>query len=152
MRRIRIIVLLETLLIALAISPAEAVPVQGLDGYFSELVPTLVTGLAARAEHAFLAGPAPVGWLGGSDRASEGTWTWIDEPWGLAQPDSGGAQSFLFRRPRGWDDFNGGQGYSVRYAAPEPGTFLLFGTALAAAGLAGWHQRRRGRALGRTGG
>src|SRR4026207_764143 len=43
MRRIRIFFLLETLLIALAITPAEAVPVQGPDGYFYEVVPTPVT-------------------------------------------------------------------------------------------------------------
>jgi len=49
MRRIRIFFLLETLLIALAITPAEAVPVQGPDGYFYEVVPTPVTWPTARA-------------------------------------------------------------------------------------------------------
>jgi hypothetical protein len=194
MRRIRIIVFLETLLIAFAISPAEAVPVQGPDGYFYELVPTPGTWPTARAAalasshqgapghlaivtsaavDSFLAGLAPIGWLGGSDQASEGTWTWSDGPqanqvfwiggpggsapggvytnWSLAQPDNGGVQNFLLRGPGGWDDFGGVQPYYVRYTVPEPGTFLLFGAALAGAGWAIWHQRRRRHALGRMG-
>src|SRR4026207_1939518 len=104
MRRIRIFFLLETLLIALAITPAEAVPVQGPDGYFYEVVPTPVTWPTARAAargasrlgpprrprgghpgragrvEACLAGLPPSGRGGGSDRASEGTWTWSDGP------------------------------------------------------------------------
>ena len=193
MRRIRTIVVLVTLLIAFAISPAQAIPVQGPDGYFYEFVPELVTWPTARAAalassyqgvpghlatvasaavDSFLATLAPIGWLGGTDQAAEGTWTWADGPlanqvfwiggpggsasggvytnWGLAQPDNGGIQNFLLRGPGGWDDFNGVQGYYVRHAAPEPGTFLLFGAALAGAGLAGRRQRRRAQALGRT--
>ena len=146
MRRIRTIVLLETLLIVFVTSSAWAVPVRATDGNFSEFVPTLVS--------------------------SEGTWTWGDAPeanqvlWsgepggslpggadidgGPGQPDKGGIQNFLIGGPVSWNDFNGVQGSSVRYSAPEPGTFLLFGAALAGAGLTGWRRRRRGRALGRT--
>src|SRR4029450_10166911 len=49
MRRIRTIVVLVTLIIAFAISPAQAIPVQGPDGYFYEFVPELVTWPTARA-------------------------------------------------------------------------------------------------------
>jgi hypothetical protein len=144
MRRIRTIVLLETLLIAFAISSAQAIPVWGPDGVPGHLA------TVASAVDSFLATLTPIGWLGGTDQVSAGPWTWADglQPnqafgiagprvpggvhpnWVLGQADSGGTQNFL--------------------RAPEPGTFLLFGAALAGVGLAGWHQRRRARALGRT--
>ena len=136
MRRIRTIVLLETLLIAFAISSAQAVPVQGPDGNFYEFVSTL----GPEANQVF--------WTGGPGGSAAGG---VYTDWGLDQPDNGGIQNFLGRAPEGWDDDAGVQGYYVEYAAPEPGTFLLFGTALAGAGLAGWHQRRRAGAIGGTG-
>jgi hypothetical protein len=128
MRRIRTIVLLETLLIAFTISSVQAIPVQAPGGEPGHLAVDV------------------------SVAASEGTWTWadrlqmsqvfwIDEPggstpggvnpdWGLGPSDNDAVGNFLL--------------------APEPGTFLLFGAALAGAGLAGRHQRRRARAPGRT--
>ena len=85
MRRIRTILLLATFLIAFSISPARAVPVEGPDGSFYELVSTAVAGPAARAAalaasyqdvpdqlaitsaavDSLLAGLAPIGWLVG---------------------------------------------------------------------------------------
>lgn len=190
MRRIRTILLLATFLITFSISPARAVPVEGPDGSFYELVSTAVTWPAARAAalaasyqgvpgqlaitsaavDSLLAGLAPIGWLVGMGHATEGTWTWADGPrakpvvwiglpggsapavvytyWGPGEADDGGVQDSLLRIPSGWDDSNGAQGYSIRYSAPEPATFLLVVSALAGASLAGWRQRRRAQAPG----
>jgi hypothetical protein len=171
MRRIRVVVLLQSLLIAFAISSAQAVPLRGSDGNFSELVSTPApTGAAALGSShpevpgylatvssamvdATMATLAPIGAAepsGPGGAAPGGVYT----SGGFGQPDnrSGGrALLLLLRRPASWDDFSGVQGRSAWSSAPEPGTFLLFGAALAGAGLAGWHQRRRAQALGRTG-
>ena len=142
---------------------ALAASYQGVPGHLA-----IVTSAAGDS---LLAGLAPIGWLGGMGQASEGTRTWAEGPrakpvvwsggpggsapagvytnWGLEPPDDGGVPDFLLRVPSGWDESNGTQGYSVRYSAPEPGTSLLFGSALAGASLAGWHQRRRVQVPGR---
>jgi hypothetical protein len=36
--------------------------------------------VTSAAEDAFLATLAPIGWLGGTDQDSEGTWIWADGP------------------------------------------------------------------------
>jgi hypothetical protein len=128
MRRIRTIVLLETLLIAFTTSSVQAIPVQAPGGEPGHLA---AHGSAAVSEGTRRwADALPVSqlfWIDGPGGSGPGG---VYADWGLGQSDHGGAQNFL--------------------SAPEPGTFLLFGAALAGAGLAGWHQRRRGRALGRT--
>jgi hypothetical protein len=169
MRRIRVVVVLQSLLIAFAISSAHAVPVRGSDGNFSELVsPPATTRAAALASShpgvpgylapvssamvdATLATLAPIGAAepSGPGGAAPGG---VYSSGKLGQPDDGsGGRDLLLRGPASWDDFSGVQIRSASSAAPEPGTFLLFGAALAGAGLAGWHQRRRAQALGRTG-
>ncbi|HEY7206272.1 MAG TPA: hypothetical protein VIA61_18340 [Methylomirabilota bacterium] len=152
MRRIRTIVLLETLLIAITMSPAQAVPVPGPHRSFDEVVPTPVASLGSSdlpSEGTWTDGLAvnPVFWIGGPGRSAPGG---VYPRWALGQPDTSGVQSFLSRGAGDWNDFAGVQGQHVRYSAPEPGTFALFGVALAGAGLAGWLQQRRARALGRV--
>ena len=172
MRRIWTILLLATLLIAFSISPARAVPVVDPEGSSYELVSTAVTWPAARAAALAASYQGVPGHLAiGASPASEGTWTWADEPrakqmvrigepggsvpaavytnWRLGQPDDGGVQEFLLRVPSSWVDSNGTQRYSVRYSAPEPGTLLLFGSALAATSLASRRRRRRAQAPAR---
>jgi hypothetical protein len=177
---------LASLIVGALLGPAHAVPVQGPTGNFYDFVPGSFTWPNARtgalglshlgapgflatvtsaAEDAFLATLAPIGWLGGTDQAVEGTWRWADGPeanqifwvggpggsappgtytnWGLGQPDNGGIQNFLLRGPGGWDDFNGTQGYYVEFVVPEPATLLLFGTTAAGLGLARWRARRK---------
>ena len=181
------VAVVSSIVVGVSVAPAQAVPTQGPTGNFYEFISGSFTWPDARtaalgmsrlgqagylatvtsaAEDAFLATLAPIGWLGGTDQATEGTWIWADGPeanqvfwvggpdgtaqggaytnWGLGQPDNGGVQNFLLRGPGGWDDFNGSQGYYVEFdVVPEPVTLLLFGTTAAGLGLARWRHRRR---------
>ena len=128
MARIQAIVLFELLAVIVAAPSVQALPVQAPDGNSRALVSILDTGpmpgVAARAP---------------SHPPVEGTLSWTGGP----EADRA-FWRFLLRGPGGWHEVDGEQAGNVAYSAPEPGTLLLVGAALAGAGVSIW--RRRGRA------
>jgi len=126
MARIRAIVLFELLVFILAAPSVQALPVQAPDGNSRALVSILDSGPMPGA-----AALAP------SHQSIEGALSWTDGP----EVDRA-FWSFLLLGPDGWHDVNGAQDGNVR--APEPGTLLLVGAALAGTGMS--IGRRRGRA------
>ena len=123
MARIRAIVVLELLVLILAAPSVQAVPVQAPDDSSRDVVFIL------ESEAAAVAPPRPPGdgapsWSGGPE-ADRAFW------------------NFLLRGPGGGHDVDDARGGNVAYSAPEPGTLLLVGAALAGAGVS--IRRRRGR-------
>jgi hypothetical protein len=124
--------------------------------------------ITSAAENAFISSLLPLNvpdrshfWLGGSDAAVEGTWTWVTgeafvfASWWGGEPNNVGNEDYLAMDLRGqmyaWNDAPGdmlaagydmARGYIIERttSVPEPGTLALFGVALF--GLAAARRRK----------